>query len=165
VSVVARLNDRRFNGQRIRRIPHPFDDEVIAVIEAYRQSTAEQRRAMRDELGQVGISVLCTFPDRLAAVAVRTRSAEPLRQGLVALGMIADLLDDPRDHLYGLAAINHSAGVLGTDLSALTDSVADEVPPTAVAQFRAFAARAERDKSLAAFNLRTQGSGDQFRYC
>jgi len=164
VSIVARINDRRLSGQRLRRIPHPYDEDVLAVIEAYRQANAVERQVMLDELGRGGISVLNGFADRLAAIAVRIRSVEPLRQGLVALGMVADLLNDWRDHLFGLAVIKHSAGLLGTSLSTLIDSVADEVPPTAVARFRAFDARADQHKTLSAFNRRTEGSGDQFRY-
>jgi hypothetical protein len=164
VSVVARINDRQLIGHRLRRIPHPLDEVVVAVIRAYRTSTASEQVAMLDELNRVGISVLCTFPERLAAVAVRGQDVEPLQQGLIALGMVAALLEDPRDHLFALAVINHGAQVLGTDLATLIDSVIGEVPAAAVAQFRAFAARAEGDKSLAAFGRRTHGDGTEFRY-
>lgn len=109
--------------------------------------------------------VLCTYAERLAAVAVRAGAVEPLRDGLVAVGMAVDALDDHRDHLCPLAAVNHSAAMLGVTFAALVNSVASELPPAARARLRAFDARAEKDRSLQAFGLRTAGSGNEFRYC
>lgn len=83
VTVAARLNDRQFNGHRVRRIPHPLDDVIIAVITSYRTASPAEQQAMVDKLNKVAVGALCTFPERLAAVAVRTHSVEPLHQGLV----------------------------------------------------------------------------------
>jgi hypothetical protein len=110
-------------------------------------------------------AVLCVSAERLAAVAVRAHSAEPLHQALVAIGMAVEALDDDRDHLYPLAAVHHSAVVIGSNFVALVDSVADELPAAALARLYAFDRREERDRSLRAFGLRTHGEGDQFRYC
>ena len=109
--------------------------------------------------------VLCTYAERLAAIAVRASSVEPLHDGLVAVAMAVEALDDYRDHLYPLAAVNHSAAMLGTTFSALVNTVADELPPAALTRLRAFNEREERDRSLQAFGLRTDGSGDEVRYC
>jgi hypothetical protein len=165
MTIAARLNDRQLNGHRARRIPHPLDDVLAEVIAAYRAATPREQGALVGELNSVGIGALCTFSERLAAVAVRAESVEPLREGLIGLGMVAALLDDPHDHLYSLAAVNHSANLLGTDLAAVIDSVANELPGAALDQFRAFARRVDRHKSLEAFGLRASGHGDTFRYC
>ena len=73
-------------------------------------------------------------------------------------------LDDVRDHLYPCAAVDHSAALLGTSFAALVNSVAAELPPAALAKLRAFDGREGRDRSLQAFELRTDGDGDDFRY-
>jgi len=106
VTVAVRLNDRQFNGHRVRRIPHPLDDVITAVIRSYRRASPSDQRAMVDELNEVAVGALFTFPERLAAIALRTHSVEPLRHGLVGLGMIATRLDDPHEHLCPLAAVN-----------------------------------------------------------
>jgi hypothetical protein len=60
--------------------------------------------------------------ERLAAVAVRNRSAEPLQEALVAVGIAVEALDDYRDHLYPLVTVNHSAAMLGMSFAALVES-------------------------------------------
>ena len=165
VSIVARLGDERFHGLRLRRIPHPLDEVVSVVVHAYRNATPPGRRAMLVDLPVMSAGVLCTYAERLAAVAVRAGSIVPLHDGLVAVGMAVEALDDERDHFYPLAAVNHSAAVLGVTFAALVNSVVDDLPTAALARLRAFAEREEGDRSLQAFGLRTEGSGDDFRYC
>jgi hypothetical protein len=165
VSIVARLGDKQFNGHRLRRIPHPLDEVISGVVHVYRNATPPERRAMLVDLPARSAGVLCTYAERLAAVAVRAGSIVPLHDGLVAVGMAVEALDDDRDHLYPLAAVNHSAAMLGVTFAALVNSVADDLPTAALARLRAFDEREERDRSLQAFGLRTHGSGDDFRYC
>jgi hypothetical protein len=165
VGIVARLNDKQFNGQRLRRIPHPLDDVVAGVVDAYRDGSPAERQAILAEMTAKPAAVLCASAERFAAVAVRTSSVEPLRQALVAVGMAIEVLDDDRDQLYPCAAIDHSAVLLRASFAPLVDSVAAELPPAALAKLRAFDEREMRDRSLQAFGLRTDGDGDDFRYC
>ena len=165
MSSLAKLNDRNFNGHRVRPIPHPLDDVLSAAIAEYRRGDPRQRQAIRDDLSRMAIRALYQCPERLAAVAVRTRSTEPLRQALIALGIVAARLDEPYDHLYPLAAINDSAVRLGTSLDILIGEVADEVPPDAITLFHEFARRTDRDKSLEAFNRHIRGENESFQYC
>jgi hypothetical protein len=165
VSIVARLSDKQFNGHRLRPIPHPLDDVVGGVVHAYRNAMPAERRVLLVDVTARSAGVLCAYAERLAAVAVRAGSVEPLHDALVAVGMAVEALDDDRDHLYPLAAVNHTAAMLGVTLAALVDSVANELTPAALARLRAFDEREERDRSLEAFGLRTDGSGHEFRYC
>ncbi len=119
---------------------------------------------MIGELDQRAAGVLSVYGERMAAIAVRTRSPDPLRRGTVAMGMADGLLEDARANLIVLAAVNHSAIMIGTSLSRLIDEVADDLPEPAAAGFRAFANRSERDKSLQAMGLGTVGTEDRFRY-
>jgi len=123
VGIVARHNDKQFNGHRLRRIPHPLDDVVSGVVGAYRDGSPSERPAMLPEMTAKPAAVLCTSAERFAAMAVRTGSVEPLRQALVAVAMAIEALDDVRDHLYPCAAVDHSAALLGTSFAALVNSV------------------------------------------
>ena len=161
---IARLNDKQFSGHRTRRIPHPLDNVIAAVVNDYRSARPSQRQAMLQDVTAGPAAILCGFAERLAAVAVRTHTVVPLHQALVAVGMAVEALDDYRDHLYPLVAVQHSAALLGTSYTALVGSVADELTPWALAQLRAFDARDDRDRSLQAFGLRTEGDADEFRY-
>jgi hypothetical protein len=165
VGIVARLDDKQFNGYRLRRIPHPIGDVVAGVVGAYRDGSPAERQAILSEMTAKPAAVLCAAAERLAGTAVRTGSVDPLRQALVAVGMAIEALDDDRDHLYPCAATDHSAALLGTSLAPLVNSVADVLPPGALAKLRAFDECDLRDRSLQAFGLRTDGDGDNFRYC
>lgn len=63
--------------------------------------------------------MLCGSAERLAAVAVRTRSIEPVHRALVAIGITVEALEDDHDHLYPLAAVHHSAVMLVIDFRTL----------------------------------------------
>jgi hypothetical protein len=165
VRIVARLNDKQFKGYRLRPIPHPIDDIVASVVEAFQTGTPSQRQAVLDDMTDRAGSVLCAFAERLAAVAVRNRSAEPLQEALVAVGIAVEALDDYRDHLYPLVTVNHSAVMLGMSFAALVESVAHQLPATGLARLHEFDRRDERHRSLRAFELQTQGEGSDFRYC
>jgi hypothetical protein len=164
MTIVRRLRDREFNGYLRRRIPHPLDDVVDEVVAAYRDGSPETRREMESDLTERVAGVLSVYGERMAAVAVRSRSPEPLRRGLVGMGMADAALDDDRMNLIVLAAVHHSAETIGTDLATVIDDVADELPESALERFRAFTRRPERSKSLHAMGLGTMGAGDTFRY-
>jgi hypothetical protein len=158
------FNDRSFNGYLRRRIPHAQDDVVREFVREYLSASQAGRQAMTSRMSQQAAGVLGSFGERMGVVAVRTRSVEPLRLGLVAMGLAEGREDDPRANLYGLAVVNHSATELGTSLAALIDVVKSDLPPAALAAFTDFVGWKDRDKSLAAFGLGTAGQGDEFRY-
>src|SRR5690242_4318116 len=107
MSSIARLADREFNGLLRRRIPHALDDVVERVVADYRSAPPTQRRDMLGEVQPRIADVLSAYGERMAAVAVRQSSTEPLRRGLVAMGMAEGALTDPRNNLLVLAAMNH----------------------------------------------------------
>jgi hypothetical protein len=164
MTLVSRLNDKQFNGHRVRVIPHPLDEVIIQVIDTYRGASKAQRQAMLEEVTQRSGGVLCASAERLAAMAVRANSVAPLYQALVAIGIGDEALEDYRDHLFSLTAVDHSAGLLSTTLSALIDTVANELPPAGLTCLHMFNRRQPRDRSLQAFGLRTEGEGPEFRY-
>jgi hypothetical protein len=158
------LRDTRFRPYLPLPIPHPLDDIVESVVAAYRLASSADKRAMAAEIDSAPASVLRCYGERTATMAVRATSPEPLRWGLVALSMAQCGLRDYRTSLVALAAVNHSADTVGVPLSALLDDLADELPERALATFRSFTERNDRDKSLYAMHLKTTGAGETFRY-
>jgi hypothetical protein len=164
VCTIGSLRDRQFNGYLRRRIPHELDGAVDTVVEGYRVAAPRTRRAMLDQIDRPVAGVLSAYGERMAAIAVHTGSPEPLLRALIGMGMADAVLDDRRDNLIVLAAVNHAAASVGTDLDRLIEQVAGVLPESAVETLRAFAGRSERDKSLRAMALATDGSGDTFRF-
>ncbi|WP_010353357.1 hypothetical protein [Streptomyces acidiscabies] len=117
-----------------------------------------------DGMDRRAAAVLSAYGQRMASVSVRTRSPEPLRHGLVAVGLAEVHLEDPHDNLFALAAINDSASLIGTPLPGLIAQVAHLLPPSGVEALREFDRRQDRDKSIESMGIRRTGSGETFLY-
>lgn len=164
MTAIKQLHDRRFNGYLGVRVPHEFDDIVTSIVEEYRTNSPTGRRAMLDELSPRAAGVLSAYGQRMATMAVRTGSPESLRRGLIGMGMADAALEDYRNNLIVLAAVNHAAAVLGRELGELVEEIAADLPEPALEGFRQFTRREPPDKELAAMGLRAVGTGDEFRY-
>lgn len=167
MGAIRRLEGKQFNGYLGNRIPHELDDVVTPIVDAYWHGNAAARKGMLDELGPRSAGVLSAYGQRMATVAVRTQSTEPLLRGLVSMGMAAPLLEHlegNQSNLIVLAAVNHAAETLGHDLNRLLDQIAPVLPDPALAHFRGFAGQDTHHKRLAAMGLRAVGTGDEFRY-
>ncbi|XUL87812.1 hypothetical protein ACQ86D_14955 [Streptomyces galilaeus] len=154
----TRFQDRRFNGYLAVRLPHELDAEVDAFVIAY------MSRPEPLDLGRRAAGVLSAYGQRMASVVVRTRAPEPLRRGLVAVGLAEAHLDDPRDNLYGLAALHDSASLIGTPFSGLITEVSRYLPPSGLAALHDFDGRQDREKSIEAMGIRRTGEGETFLY-
>jgi hypothetical protein len=164
VSVVRLLSGKQFNGYLRVKLPHELDRTVESVVDAYQQGSQAVRRQMLDEVTPRAAGVLSAYGERMAAAAVRTKSEEALRRGLVAMGMAEMALDDRRNNLIVLAAVNHSATILGREFGDILLSVASDLPDDVLASFREFNERKPEDKSLRSMGLGVEGSSDTFRY-
>ncbi|MER6835301.1 hypothetical protein ABT320_15180 [Streptomyces cellulosae] len=161
---MSRLKEKRFNGYLRYAIPHELDSDIDAVITAYMGSPATGRQRMIDDLDGRSASVLSAYGQRMASTAARAGSTEALHRGLIAVGMAEERLNDARENLYPLAAINDSASLIGTSLRKLITDVSEFLPSASVDKLRKFDQRQEQDKSLEAMGLRRFGSGQEFLY-
>ncbi len=160
----SRFQDRRFIGYLRVRIPHELDAEVEAFVTAYMSGPEPLRLTMMGGMSQRAAAVLSVYGQRMAAVAVRTRSPEPLRHGLIAAGLAEAHLEDPRDNLFVLATINDSASLIGTPLHGLVTEVSPFLPPSGVEALREFNQRQDHDKSIESMGIRRTGTGETFLY-
>jgi hypothetical protein len=100
VDALSRLNAKRFNGYLRIRLPHELDALVESAMTAHLDATAPARREMSEAVTPCAAGVLSAYGEPMAAIAVRTPLQQPLRRGLVAMGLAHGRLNDPRDNLY-----------------------------------------------------------------
>ncbi|MFE6872741.1 hypothetical protein ACFVFS_40140 [Kitasatospora sp. NPDC057692] len=160
----SQLTGKQFNGYLRVALPHKLDEVVEAVVVGYMRELPSGRQEVLDEVGPRAAGVLNSYAERMASIGVRTTSVGCLERGIVAIGMATGRLDDPRDSLIALAALNHSATMLGSSLERIIAEVSGLLPAAALSSVRAFVSRREGNKSLSAMRLRTTGSGSEFRY-
>ena len=162
--VSDRLLDRRFNGYRGTAIPNELDLIVQSVVDAYKQATPEVRSDMIGLIGPRPAARLSIYGERMAAVAVRTCSVAPLHSGLTAMALAESRLEDWRDNIYCLAAVNHAAEAIGVSPVMIVDDLSSLFSSEILDHFRNFFAQEPRNKSLKAMGMSTHGSGSDFRY-
>lgn len=164
LSAVNRLSGKEFNGYLRIRLPHELDSVLETVVKEYRSGADAVRCQILDLITPRAAEVLSCYGRRAASMAVRARSVDILTGGLIAMSLADGRLEDYRSNLIVLAAVNHSADMLGHGLGELLDGVGPDLPAGAQATFRNFDARQPRDKTLQSMNLQVLGSGDSFLY-
>ena len=145
--LLARLSGDRYDGYLDQPIPNGTDDDVRAVVEAYLEADPDTRTALLDHASEEAASILEIFAERQAVDAVRGASPEPIRLGLVALGL-AIHGGDYRETLMGLAKLDHSA----------------LLPEPARDLIDGFLASDDRDVSLKGMGYAPHGAGPNFNY-
>lgn len=162
--LVERLTGDRFNGYLRREIPSHTDDDVRAAVEAYIHGDPDGRTTLLDLISEEPASVIEIFGERQAVVAVRTGSLEPIRRGLVAVG-IAFPQGDYRETLMGLSKLDHSALLLDADLADLFDDVSALLPESARNFIADYLTKADRGPSfIKSMGYGAYGSGADFVY-
>ncbi|MCX4852118.1 hypothetical protein [Streptomyces sp. NBC_00893] len=164
VTVPSMLEGKRFNGNLKIKLPHELDEIVESVVAGYMQATPSSRGGILGTVRTRAAGVLSAYGERMAAIGVRTGSQAPLCRALVAMGMADRSLEDSRNNLIVLAAVNHSAVMIESSLDQILAEVAQFLPSSALVKFQAFARREESDKSLWSMGLGVFGVGESFRY-
>jgi hypothetical protein len=104
------------------RIPCPEDERVGRVVREFSQANPGRQAVFREALDGVRSSLLLVFSERVAAMAVRLESGEPIVQGLVAASLAQE--GEPREALAVPALHRRSAEKLGLDIGRLFDEAA-----------------------------------------
>src|SRR3954462_6995547 len=95
------------------RIPCPEDERIARVVRAFSESSPGRQAVFREAMDGVRAGLLLVFAERVAALAVRLHSAEPIVQGLIAASLAQE--GDPREALAVPALFRRSAEKLGID--------------------------------------------------
>jgi hypothetical protein len=104
------------------RIPCPDDETVARVVRAFSEASPGRQATLRAAIDGARGGLLLVFSERMAALAVRMESAEPIVQGLVAASLAQE--GDPREALGVPALHRRSAEILGVDTPRLFDAAA-----------------------------------------
>jgi len=99
----------------------------------------------------------------MATFAVREESAEPIRSGLIAIGLASPGIDF-RYNAMAATLLCHSASLLGADFQAMVHEVAPLIPARELDRLLNWytpeaAASPQEEKGYT-----TEGTGKQFRY-
>jgi hypothetical protein len=152
------------HGYGPQPIPVERDSQIAELLESYVSAPEGERDDFRGRLGERHVSVLWAFAERMASLAVREGSAQPLRQSLLALALAGDR-HDVREGIMILPLVYRSAELLGVEpapLFAEAARMSDGVEMTEAIE--TFPARGPADRRLSAFDFVESTDADGFRY-
>lgn len=144
----------------------PAINQVIGELtHSFATTTAQERADARAALARQTRSALLGYAWEIAEQAVSKKSAELVRQGLIALA-IDDGTRDARDNIIRLAPLFRSAQKLGLDAEKLFAEAADLCTlPLLKNAMRGFPLRKPEHRNLEkAFYIHESNTKDGFRY-
>src|ERR1700742_3109419 len=104
------------------RIPCREDEQGARVVRAFSEASPGRQAVFREAIDGVRAGLLLVCSERVAALAVRLESSEPLVQGLIAASLAQE--GDPREALAVPALFRRSAEKLGMDAGCRFDEAA-----------------------------------------
>jgi hypothetical protein len=158
-----------FHGYGHQPLPSGRDAIVGRVVAAI--DTAEDFVGIVEALKPARAFVFTAFAERAAALAVRRKSRDEIRKGLVAVALAYALTDDWRDVLGSLAVLLRAAEILALDSVGEVTAVAHTLTGAATKWgngpddwLLSFAHRREEDRSVTAFGYVESNDDDGFRF-
>jgi RNA binding exosome subunit len=105
-----------FTGYRLWTLPNETDEKISRIIDLFMSMNAEEKSHARKLIkGRRISSILLAYSERMAILAVRIKSKEPLARGLFA-HILEDFKSDDRENLLVLSLIRHSANKIGVNV-------------------------------------------------
>ncbi|MBX6750875.1 MAG: hypothetical protein IRY85_14580 [Micromonosporaceae bacterium] len=157
----AVLDPNRNVGYLDEDLPSTRDDEIRELLFGIGE------RWSVDEIGALvprrAATVLSTFAERAATLAVRRQDARELRAGLIAAAIALMTTDDPRDVIPVLALLYRAAERLGHDPDR-EFAAANELCGGKAESLLQFVRRAPADRSLRAMGYEEVEDKDGFRF-
>ena len=111
---MQQLNPARLTGWGASRNPNEIDDEIKDVITDYFKLDDGEKRKVREGVEPDQKFVFLAFAERMASIAIRLRSQEPLMMGMMALFLQIGT-GDVREDILRLTLIHAAAQKLGID--------------------------------------------------
>jgi hypothetical protein len=85
VESMGQLKPARLAGWGASRIPNEIDDEIADVIKSYLELDDGEKRKVRERVERDQKFVFLAFAARMASLAIRLRSQEPLTMAMMAM--------------------------------------------------------------------------------
>lgn len=160
---IAKLEQSKVRAYSQTPMPSELDAEVIALIGRFTNSTGQQRAALDALVADTHSFGLLIFAERMAALAVREKSAERVRVGLLAIA-IENFRWDLREDIMVMSLLYDSAVKIGADADATFRSMYEHAPPRVAQELENFIERPAELKRIAVMGYHEVDDAAGFRY-
>ena len=143
-------------------IPSERDEQITRLLD--RVATPENRQVLRTIFNHTHETPLTSYAERMAALAVRTKSEIPIQRGLIAAGIAAIVTTDIREVILILPVLWHSMDLLGIDPEDALAAINDRLDDDAREFLAGFARRTPENRTIESMGYIVQPDEDGFRY-
>lgn len=142
-------------------LPSEIDEKISKIITDLITLGQGQLVSILDEVSIDNTRVLGLYAERMASLAVRENSVEPIKNGLVAL-LIYARTEDPRDVLLVLSLLHDAAIKTAGKSRKVFEAVGSMFGGSELV--RGFLNRSDEDKSIDAMGYEESKNNDGFLY-
>jgi len=160
---MRQLNPTRLAGWGASRMPNEIDDEITDVIKGYLELDDGEKRKVRESVERDQKFVFLAFAERMASLAIRLRSQEPLMIAMMAMFLQIGT-GDVREDILRLTLIHAAAQKLGIDPRCVFLESARQFGLDDTSGLEAFLKRSDEDKSLDSMGYVEGADEDGFRF-
>jgi hypothetical protein len=160
---MPKLNPTRLAGWGTTRIPNEIDDEITELVKDYLELDEEGKRKVRDSVQRDQKFVFLAFAERMASLAVRLNSQEPLMTAMTAMYLQIGT-GDVREDIIVLTLIHAAAEKLGADPRFVFLESARQFGLDDTSGLEAYLRRSDEDKSIKSMRYAEGSDEDGFRF-
>jgi hypothetical protein len=161
---MGKLTVARLTGWGASRIPNEVDDEITNIIKNYLilgDNTAKKK--IRESVGRDQKRVFLAFAERMASLAVRLNSYEPLMTAMMAMFLQIGI-GDVREDIIILTLIHAATEKLGSDPRFIFLESARQFGLEDTSGLEAYLRRSDESKSLKSMGYSEGTDQDGFRF-
>jgi len=163
VELLQELDAAKLAGYGATRIPNEIDEKIRRTLEGYLGLSEEEKKKLRGKVGREHKFVFLAFAERMASLAVRAKSQEPLMQAMMAMFLQIGI-GDVREDILILTLIYAAANKLGLDPRSVFLGSARQFGLKDASGLEAFLKRSDADKSLESMGYVEGTDEDGFRF-
>ena len=160
---IRTLNTTRLAGWGASRIPNEIDDEITSILKAYLELDDGGKTKVRQEVRHDQKFVFLAFAERMASLAIRLKSQEPLMMAMMALFLQIGT-GDVREDILRLTLVYAATHKLGIDPRFLFLESARQFGLHNTSGLEAFLERSDEDKSIDSMGYAEGEDDDGFRF-
>jgi hypothetical protein len=160
---IRQLNTARLAGWGASRIPTEIDDEITDLVKRYLELDDEDKKTVRLSVKRDQKFVFLAFAERMASLAIRLKSREPLMLAMMAMFLQIGI-GDVREDIIRLSLVHAAAEKLEIDPRSVFMESAQQFGLDDTSGLEAFLGRSDEDKSIKSMGYTEGLDQDGFRF-
>lgn len=163
IGSLQELDAAKVPGYGASKIPNEIDEKITRTLKSYLELNEEEKKELKEKVRREHKFVFLAFAERMASLAIRAKSQEPLIVAMMAMFLQIGV-GDVREDIVILILIYAAAHKLGLDPRSVFMEAARQFGLNDTSGLEAFLKRSNEDKSLDSMGYVEGSDEDGFRF-